>query len=115
MTSSKGEFGMTYQDTWAACTKCGKQFVFRVEEQRRQVNRGEEITPPELCPSCRAPARVERPPEPREPSPKPVTEQKAEKPEPDFPDGTRVTYLIEQTEKGPQAVDVERMDVEAEE
>lgn len=146
---------MTYQDTWAVCTKCGKQFVFRVEEQRRQVERGEEITPPELCPSCRAPARVERPPEPREPSPKPVTEQKAEKPEllgpgphegnvkwydgekgygfivhptgeevffhrtglapgeiPDFPDGTRVTYLIEQTEKGPQAVDVERMDGE---
>jgi len=98
---------------------------------------------------------VERPPEPREPSSKPVTEQKAEKPEPigpgphegsvkwydgekgygfivhptgeevffhrtglapgeipDFPDGTQVTYLIEQTEKGPQAVDVERMDGE---
>jgi CspA family cold shock protein len=31
---------------------------------------------------------------------------------PDFPDGTRVTYVIEQTEKGPQAIDVERMDVE---
>ena len=31
---------------------------------------------------------------------------------PYFPDGTPVTYLIEQTDKGPQAVDVERMDVE---
>jgi CspA family cold shock protein len=31
---------------------------------------------------------------------------------PYFPDGTRVTYLIEETEKGPQAVDVARMDVE---
>jgi len=30
----------------------------------------------------------------------------------DFPDGTRVTYLIEQTEKGLQAADVARMDVE---
>jgi len=29
--------------------------------------------------------------------------------EPHFPDGTRVTYLIEQTEKGPQAVDVARV------
>jgi len=28
---------------------------------------------------------------------------------PYFPDGTRVTYLVEQTEKGPQAVDVARM------
>ena len=28
----------------------------------------------------------------------------------DFPDGTPVTYLIEETEKGPQAVDVARMD-----
>jgi cold shock CspA family protein len=31
---------------------------------------------------------------------------------PYFPDGARVTYLIEETEKGPQAVDVARMDVE---
>jgi len=31
---------------------------------------------------------------------------------PDFPDGTRVTYCIEQTEKGPQAVDVARMGTE---
>jgi CspA family cold shock protein len=29
--------------------------------------------------------------------------------DPHFPDGTRVTYCIEQTDKGPQAVDVERM------
>ena len=31
---------------------------------------------------------------------------------PVFPDGTRVTYLIEHSVKGPQAVDVARMDVE---
>ena len=146
---------MPYQDTWAVCTQCGQQFIFRVEDQRRQAKRGEEITPPELCPSCRVSSRAERRPEPRsEPRPRPV----AEKPEqpapaalgpgphegqvkwydrergygfivhpsgnelffhrtglvagevPDFPDGTRVTYCIEQTEKGPQAVDVERMD-----
>lgn len=29
---------------------------------------------------------------------------------PDFADGTKVTYLIETTEKGPQALDVARMD-----
>jgi CspA family cold shock protein len=146
---------MPYQDTWAVCTKCGQQFIFRVEDQRRQAKRGEEVTPPGLCPSCRAPSRAARRPEPqRESRPRPV----AEKPQqpapaalgagphegqvkwydrekgygfivhpggeelffhrtglapgevPDFPDGTRVTYCIEQTEKGPQAVDVERMD-----
>jgi len=32
--------------------------------------------------------------------------------QPFFPDGTRVTYLVEHTGRGPQAVDVARMDVE---
>jgi CspA family cold shock protein len=143
---------MSYQDTWATCTQCGKQFIFRVEDQRRQARRGEEITPPEQCPSCQTPARRETRSQPR---PKPAVEQETRKPEslgpgpheghvkwydgekgygfiihqggeevffhrtgiapgelPDFPDGTRVTYVIEQTEKGPQAIDVERMDVE---
>ncbi|MEE8389449.1 MAG: cold shock domain-containing protein [Anaerolineae bacterium] len=148
---------MPYQDSWAVCTKCGQQFVFRVEDQRRQAERGEEITPPEFCPSCRAPSRAERPSEPRrEPRQQPETWQKppratlaalgpgphegqvkwydrekgygfiahlsgeelffhrtgiAPGETPDFVDGTPVTYCIEETEKGPQAVDVERMDV----
>jgi CspA family cold shock protein len=29
---------------------------------------------------------------------------------PDFPDGVQVTYCVEDSDKGPQAVDVERMD-----
>jgi len=147
---------MAYQDTWAICTKCGKQFIFRVEEQRRQAKRGEEITAPEMCPSCRAPDRAERSSMPqRKPQPKPATRPEPGKPTvlgagphegkvkwydtekgygfivhpngeeiffhrtgialgetPHFPDGTRVTYLIEQTEKGPQAADVERMDAD---
>ena len=165
---------MAYQDTWAVCTKCGEKFIFRVEDQRRQAERGEEITPSELCPSCRGVTRAEperrsgerdrrsgereRRPEPRreqERRPRPA----AKKPPqstladlgpgphegsvkwydrekgygfivhsndselffhrtglapgelPDFPDGAQVTYCIEETEKGPQAVDVERMDV----
>jgi CspA family cold shock protein len=149
---------MTYKDTWATCTKCGKQFIFRVEEQRQQAERGEEITPPELCTSCQASARAERRPEPRsKPLPRPAAEQKPKKsavlrpgphegvikwyaPEkgygfiiqsdgndiffhrtgiapgetPFFPDGARVTYLIEETSKGPQAVEVARMDVPGE-
>jgi CspA family cold shock protein len=147
---------MAYQDTWATCTQCGKQFVFRVEVQRRQVERGEEITPPELCPTCQAPASAQRRPKPRrKPRPEARTEQRprastviepgphegsvkwydsekgygfivhetgdeiffhrtglAPGETPHFPDGTRVTYLIEETSKGLQAVDVARMDAD---
>ncbi len=146
---------MAYQDTWTVCQQCGQRFIFRVEEQRRQAERGEEITPPESCPTCRGTARprVERPPQPRsEPQPRPQARREP-KPsvmlepgphegtvkwydtekrygfiihpngeeiffhysgimpgeKPYFPDGTRVTYLVEQTEKGPQAVDVAQM------
>lgn len=148
---------MTYQDTWAICTKCGAQFVFRVEDQRRQAEQGATVTPPELCPSCRGSGRVERHPDsPSQPQPRPAAERKPRTPTaalgagphegtvkwydpekgygflvhpnneelffhrtgiapgetPNFPDGSQVTYLVEQTEKGPQAVDVARMDVE---
>ncbi len=146
---------MTFQDSWAVCTKCGKQFIFRIEDQRRQAERGEEITPPEFCPSCQTSSRTERRPEPRRESrPRPAAE-KTQQPTPaalgpgphegqvkwydrekgygfithpggeefffhrtglapgetpDFSDGTQVTFCLEETEKGPQAVDVERMD-----
>ena len=147
---------MAYQDTWAVCTRCGKQFIFGVEEQRQQAERGQEITPPELCHSCRALVRAERREKPRrEPISRPKAEEKPRTPveigpgphegsvkwydrekgygfivhhtgdeiffhrtgiapgeTPLFSDGTRVTYLIEQTSRGPQAVDVARMDVE---
>lgn len=147
---------MAYQDTWAVCTKCEKRFVFRVEDQRRQAERGEEITPPEFCPSCQGPGRrAERRSEPRrEFRPRPAARREPKTTEvigpgphegrvkwydrekgygfivhtsgeelffhrtglapgevPDFPDGTRVTYCVEQTEKGPQAADVARMDI----
>jgi CspA family cold shock protein len=147
---------MAYQDTWAICTQCGNQFIFRIEEQRRQAERGVEVTPPELCPSCRTSARATRRREPRrEPTPRPSAEREPKTPAasglgphegsvkwydsekgygfivqqsgdeiffhrtgiapgetPRFPDGTRVTFLVEQTSRGPQAVDVARMDVE---
>jgi len=145
---------MTYQDAWAICTKCGGQFVFRIEDQRQQVERGEEITPPQLCPSCRGSGHAQRPPRPPSPArtKHPLGQRSGPPPElgpgphegnvkwydpekgygfilhsdgeevffhrtgiapgetPRFPDGAKVTYLIEQTEKGPQAVDVARMD-----
>jgi CspA family cold shock protein len=150
---------MSYRDTWESCTSCGKQFVFRVEEQRRQGQRGQEVAPPELCPSCRGETREEHRPEPRRESrPEPTrespkaTDAAALGPGPhegsvkwfdlekgygflmhpsgvelffhrtgivpgevpDFPDGARVTFCIEHTEKGPQAVEVERMEPDGE-
>jgi CspA family cold shock protein len=148
---------MPYRDTVAVCEICGKEFIFRVEEQREMAVRGEEVVPPALCPEHRREAGVERTPKPER-----KTETKAESKmeatvalgpgphegivkwfdagkgygfiahpsgeeiffhrsclapgeEPHFPDGTPVTFLIEQTEKGPQAVDVARMDGETDE
>lgn len=51
---------MTFRDTLHVCTTCGKAFVFTVEEQRRQVQLGFPVVPPEHCPDCRQAA----PPQP---------------------------------------------------
>jgi CspA family cold shock protein len=137
------------------CEECEKQFVFRVEEQRRMAARGEEVTPPDLCATCRGEeprTHAAPPPQPKREAPKPKPQPKAE-PEPlgagphegevkwydpekgygfiahpsgneiffhrtgiapgemnKFPDGTKVTFCVEETEKGPQAVEVERME-----
>jgi CspA family cold shock protein len=151
------------------CEECGKEFIFRVEQQREMADRGEEIVPPASCPACRGITSPEyaaretrstkhRPQPRREPRPEKTKDQKVEAtvalgPGPhegavkwfdsekgygflahsdgteiffhrsgvapgeriNFPDGAPVTFLIEQTEKGPQAVDVARMDGETEE
>jgi len=146
---------MAYRDTWATCEQCGKQFVFGVEEQRRQAEQGQEITPPRLCPQHRgeaAPRREERPErrDRAQPAQRPVKDRS----EPlgygphegrvkwyskekgygfivhsggeqvffhhsgiknlgeEFPEDAPVTFLVEETEKGPQAVEVERMDLD---
>ena len=142
---------MAYRDMWLTCEECGRQFVFRVEEQRRMDRQGKEIEPPSLCPEHRegeAPRREreqeqQRPPRAeRQATPEPVVlgygphegkvkwysrekgygfivhpsgEEvffhhsgiKAE--DEDFADGTPVTFLVEETEKGPQAVEVEHL------
>jgi CspA family cold shock protein len=148
---------MPYRDTMVVCERCGKEFIFRVEEQREMAARGEEVVPPALCPECRRETGAERAPQPAAkqetkaegkmeatvalgPGPHEGTVKwfdagkgygfiahpsgeeiffhrsgVAPGEEPHFPDGTPVTFLIEQTEKGPQAVDVARMDEETEE
>jgi len=36
------------------CEQCGSQFVFTVTEQREMAERGAELYEPKFCPSCRA-------------------------------------------------------------
>lgn len=121
---------MPYRDTWAECMECRKRFVFTVEEQRRLANMGFEITAPTLCPDCRK--RVEPTQGPQEGIVKWYDPEKGygfiiqrsgeeiffhrtgiamDGPE-RFPDGARVTYLVERTAKGPQAVEVALMEEE---
>jgi CspA family cold shock protein len=44
---------MTFRDTLVSCAQCGREFIFRVERQREQAERGQEVTAPEMCPQCR--------------------------------------------------------------
>jgi CspA family cold shock protein len=115
---------MPYRDTWVECEKCGGKFVFTVEEQRKQDQMGFEISPPSVCKNCIE--EVDLGPGPYEGVVKWFSAQKGygfivqrngneiffhlsgiidgdpEK----FAEGTRVTYLTEETAKGPAAVDV---------
>ena len=152
---------MPYRDTWATCGQCDREFVFRIEEQRRLDAQGQEILPPESCPACRGAARTYASPRPapraepaarphRAPTRRAAPTSKEQAPLGHGPhegevkwfsvekgygfvvhpsgqevflhrsgiapgemehlrDGTRVTFLVEETERGPQAVDVERL------
>jgi CspA family cold shock protein len=158
---------MPYRDSWATCGQCGKQFIFRIEEQRRLGAQGQEVVPPDVCPVCRGVARTQPGPRPAA-RPAPPTRPRREPSSVAAPrrreaprriervplghgphegevkwfsiekgygfllhssgqevfvhrsgiapgeaehllDGTRVTFLVEETERGPQAVDVERL------
>lgn len=43
---------MNYSDTMVTCQHCGKQFVFTVTAQRSLAEKGLPLTPPENCPRC---------------------------------------------------------------
>ena len=153
---------MPYRDTWTDCVQCGNQFVFRIEEQRRQDTQGQEITPPQVCPTCRGEAHAapvqssaaarrpaERPARAPRTQAAPRSQEKAAlghgphegevkwfNAEKGYgflvhPSGTevffhrsslapgeaehvqegmRVSFLIEESERGPQAVEVERLE-----
>lgn len=44
---------MTYRDELLTCETCGKTFIYRVEEQRRQVELGFQAERPRQCEACR--------------------------------------------------------------
>jgi CspA family cold shock protein len=153
---------MSYRDSWTTCEQCGREFVFRIEEQRRLDSQGQDIVPPAKCPACRGVAhttRAQRPAprsesfgrQPRSPRPREAPKPEAKPPLGHGPhegevkwfslekgygfllhqegqeiffhrsslapgeaehlrDGARVSFMVEETERGPQAVDVERLE-----
>jgi CspA family cold shock protein len=44
---------MNYADTMLTCQRCGEEFVFTVTAQRALAEKGLPLTPPEYCPRCR--------------------------------------------------------------
>lgn len=42
-----------YADTLITCQRCGKKFIFTVTAQRELEEKGLPVTPPEFCPDCR--------------------------------------------------------------
>jgi CspA family cold shock protein len=43
----------TYSDRLVTCQRCGKEFIFTVTAQRELADKGLPVTPPEYCPRCR--------------------------------------------------------------
>lgn len=125
---------MTFRDTWATCDKCGMEFVLTVEEQRRRATKGEEGGA-NVCPACqgRKPRSIDRDQVQERPSlDSGQGEVKWYDPEKGYGflvrhtgdevffhrtrvleedhrrllEGARVTYELEETDKGLQAVNV---------
>lgn len=115
---------MPYRDTRLTCQNCGKEFIFTVEEQRRLANLGFEVVFPSLCPECQKRAAPSAGPQEgivKWYDPQRgygfIIQRSGEEiffhrtsitvgdPE-NVPEGARVTYQVEQTVKGPQAVQV---------
>jgi CspA family cold shock protein len=44
---------MSFKDALATCQQCGKRFVFTVTAQREMADKGLPIVAPEYCPACR--------------------------------------------------------------
>ena len=117
---------MPYRDTWATCEKCGKQYVFTVEEQRRLDKMGLEVEP-SLCPECREGQTMESLEDGEQAGVVKWYEPRkrygfitmrtgddiffhknaiAEGKENDFKEGVQVTFAVTESDKGPEASEV---------
>ncbi|GAB4543657.1 MAG: hypothetical protein Kow0063_37030 [Anaerolineae bacterium] len=45
---------MNFSDILVSCQHCGREFVFTVTAQRALAEKGLPLTPPEYCPRCQA-------------------------------------------------------------
>ncbi len=112
---------MQFTDKMLTCEQCGSQFVFTVTEQRGMAERGAELFEPKFCPRCRAA---------EEPGVKLIGQVKwfdaikgwgfitkasgedifvhhtSIEGHGTLQDGQKVEFLVEQTPKGPAAVEV---------
>jgi hypothetical protein len=91
---------MNYSDTMATCQHCGREFVFTVTAQRELAEKGLPLTPPEFCSRC----RVMMPLTDNEGRAQGVV--KLGEGIPVLTDGQEVEFEVEETIKGPQAVNV---------
>jgi CspA family cold shock protein len=117
---------MPYRDTKVVCEACSREFIFTVEEQRKLGTGGSDVVVPSRCPGCREQVEAEAGTGPFEGTVKWFSLEKGYgfiaqrsggeiffhrsgiadgRPE-DFVDGASVTYIIEQSHKGPAAVEV---------
>jgi CspA family cold shock protein len=43
---------VNYSDTMVTCQQCGREFVFTITAQRALTEKGLPLTPPQYCPHC---------------------------------------------------------------
>jgi len=115
----------TFADTLLTCQECGNKFIWTVTQQRKLAEQGFPLEPPTLCPACQ---RLVAPPGRRRGRVKWydrrkgwgfITQTNGEEifvhrsglaeGVGSLRDGELVEFSIEQTPKGPQAVDVQRL------
>jgi len=118
----------TFADTLLTCKECGVQFIWTVTQQRRLAEQGMPLEPPTLCPACQ---RLVAPPGRRRGRVKWynrlkgwgfITQTNGEEifvhrtglaeGVKSLHDGDLVEFAVEQTPKGPQAVDVRRLAID---
>ena len=120
----------TFADTLLACEECGVEFIWTVTQQRKLAEQGAPLKPPTTCPACQ---RLVAPPDRRRGRVKWynrlkgwgfITQTNGEEifvhhsglaeGLDSLYDGDLVEFAVEQTPKGPQAVDARPLPIDDE-